>query len=365
MKLPLTLSLYIGRSFLFWICVTIAAIIIIIGLLDLMELFRRTASKNVPVLTVLQMMLLKLPNMMEKVLPYCVLIGGILAHNSLARSNETTVVKSSGVSVWQFLMPAFIVTIAIGVLFVGFVNPISSIFISKYDKLESRYIGGRSAQFAVSASGVWFRELEENRADVSEYIITIRAVENDKDLKDLSIFVFDERQNFKSRIDAKTANFNDGILNLRNAILFQVGQTPEKFGEYNLNTSLNLQDIKDSLSPAETLSFWELPGFIDTLEKAGFSALKHKLHLHALLCLPLTLCAMIIIGGAFAAKFSARKSYAKLIVAAILAGFMFNFLSNVVFALGLSGALPLVLAAWAPGFIALMLGTAFLVHFEF
>jgi lipopolysaccharide export system permease protein len=39
-------------------------------------------------------------------------------------------------------------------------------------------------------------------------------------------------------------------------------------------------------------------------------------------------------------------------------------LSNLVFAIGLAGTLPVIIAAWTPALIILMLGVASLLHLE-
>jgi lipopolysaccharide export system permease protein len=47
-----------------------------------------------------------------------------------------------------------------------------------------------------------------------------------------------------------------------------------------------------------------------------------------------------------------------------LTAFLLYFLSSFVFALGLSGRIPVILAGWAPAGITSMLGIAMLLHLE-
>ena len=47
-----------------------------------------------------------------------------------------------------------------------------------------------------------------------------------------------------------------------------------------------------------------------------------------------------------------------------VAGFAFYILSDVIFAVGLSGRLPVALAAWAPAGITILLGLTTLLHLE-
>ena len=48
----------------------------------------------------------------------------------------------------------------------------------------------------------------------------------------------------------------------------------------------------------------------------------------------------------------------------VLAGFLLYFLTDLVLALGASGAIPVVLAAWTPAGVSSLLGLAMLFHLE-
>jgi lipopolysaccharide export system permease protein len=53
-----------------------------------------------------------------------------------------------------------------------------------------------------------------------------------------------------------------------------------------------------------------------------------------------------------------------LILGGLFAGFLLYFLTDVVLALGVSGGLPVILAAWAPAGVFTLLGLAMLLHLE-
>lgn len=76
MRFSWTLSGYIGRQFATWVLGSFAAIMAIVFLLDFIELLRRGAGKeNAYFAVLLQMALLKLPNMAQQILPFAVQIG--------------------------------------------------------------------------------------------------------------------------------------------------------------------------------------------------------------------------------------------------------------------------------------------------
>jgi len=131
-----------------------------------------------------------------------------------------------------------------------------------------------------------------------------------------------------------------------------------------LATDLTREKILDSFAPPETISFWNLPGFIELLETAGFTAVPHKLQFHRLLAMPLLFAAMVLLAASFSLRPQRRGRVGLIILAGVLTGFLLYFISSFVSALGLSGKIPYLLAAWTPAGVSLMLAIATLLHLE-
>lgn len=371
-RLPMTLSRYIGRQFLFAVLATLALMVLLIGLIELLELVRRAAStpRGVPFGIVLQMVLLKLPSSVERIYPFTFMIGGMVALSRLARSSELVVTRAAGVSVWQFLMPGIIVAVALGMLFVMVINPIAALTISQFDRMEGKYIAGKSSLLSVLPSGLWLRQVGEEHISVrgtraDEYIIhATRINQSNLELENVTMFLFDGSHHFLGRIDAPAAQLATGYWQLPQARLSTPTAKPEQLPDYRVPTQLTLGQIQDSFAAPETFSFWQLPGFIDVLEKAGFSALQHKLHFHSLMALPVLLAGMVMISAVFSLQPPRRGRTGILIVMGVVSGFVIYFVTNIIYAFGASGGLPIALAAWAPSLIVLMIASALLLHME-
>ena len=178
------------------------------------------------------------------------------------------------------------------------------------------------------------------------------------------IFRFAERDRFLGRIDAARAVLRTGVWEVFQAWESNPG-TGARFAErLEIPTELTREKILDSFAPPETISFWNLPGFIELLENAGFSATRHKLQLHRLLATPFLLAAMTLLAVSFSLRPQRRGRVGLVIFGGVITGFLLYFLSNFVFALGLSGKIPVILSAWTPAGITLMLGIATLLHLE-
>jgi lipopolysaccharide export system permease protein len=372
MRLPVTLSRYLGRQFLLAILLTLALMVVLLGMIELLELVRRVASapNPVPLGIVLELMLLKLPTDAEKIYPFAFMIGGMIALARLTRSSELVVARAAGVSVWQFLMPGILVALALGVLFVTVVNPIAAGTIARYDRLEGKYISGTSSLMSVLPSGLWLRQAGEKGISfdgvaADEYIIHATRIDQTSFvLESVTIFLFDNSHHFLGRIDAPSAQLADNQWRISNAVLASPTTRPKTIVNYTMPTHLTISQIQDSFSAPETFSFWQLPGFIAVLEKAGFSALQHKLHFHSLTALPLLLAGMTMLAAVFSLRSPRRGRTGILIVVGVVAGFLIYFMTNIIYAFGASGSLPIVLAAWAPTLIVVMISGAALLHLE-
>lgn len=362
MRLSSTLSIYIARTFFVSIAIVLGVLISLITVIDMVELLRRASGHDSASLgLVIQMTLLRVPFMTQKVIPFAVLFGGMFALMRLTRSHELVVARAAGVSVWQFLLPGLMLALAIGGFVVTTFNPFASATTWRYEELEAKYLRGRSSLLAVSSTGLWLRE---GRPDGQSVVHALRVSPRNMELYDVTIFVYKGKDRFSYRLDADTATLRDGYWELKNALVSVPDQPSIFAADYRVDTELTRNQIQESFASPETLSFWQLPRFIATLEKAGFSALRHRLHWNAVLATPLLLFAMVLIAATFSLRLTRRGGTGLLVVGGLLAGFLLYFLTDLVRALGLSGSIPVVLAAWAPAGVSTMLGLAMLFHLE-
>jgi lipopolysaccharide export system permease protein len=363
MTLAKTFSAYIGRHFLIWCGVVFGAMLAITFMLDYLELIRRGGSKaEAGLLVLFEMAGLKLPHMAQEVMPFAILFGTMMAFWRLTRSNELIVARASGVSVWQFLMPAILSALVIGVVAVAVFNPIASAMQATYEGLESRILRGNANQFAISRTGFWLREIDAGGNHVMVH--AERTGQGEVTLETATFFFFRGSDQFAARADAKEARLGDGSWEITDGWYWDHKDGSRPFERMSIPTALTARDIRDSLASPETMSFWKLPGYIRLLEDSGFSAQRHRLYFNGLLARPFLLCALVMIAATFSLRMQRRGGTTLMIAAGVATGFLLYFLSDVIFALGLSAKIPVALAAWTPAGLCLLIGTALLLHLE-
>jgi lipopolysaccharide export system permease protein len=362
MRLSPILSIYLGRQVLVWVMVVFLGLAGLVLIFDMIELIRRTAGRPDATFGIaLQMALLKLSDTSQKCVPFAVLFGALLSFWRLNRSHEFVVARAAGVSAWQFLLPALAIAALIGAGKIMLVNPLASALLLRFDQMEAKYIEGKPSLLAVSTTGLWLRQSDAR----GQYIVhAARVSPTDMEFSEVTVYLYEGLDKFSGRIDAPKAWLTEGAWLIRNARIMLPDGNMRDVAEYRLKTDLTPETIYDSFAAPETMSFWSLPGFIHELEEAGFSGLRHRLYWYAQLADPLLLCAMVLIAATFSLRPARRRGAGIVFAAGIGAGFLLYFLTDVVFALGLTARIPVLLAAWSPAGVAMLLGLSMLFHLE-
>ncbi len=358
-----TLSAYIARHFFLWFCGVYGAMTVVTFLADYIELIRRGGAKVQATLGLLfEMAALQSPQTAQEVLPFAVLFGTMLAFWRLTRHNELVIVRTAGISVWQFLMPAVLVALLIGIVAVTIFNPIASVAAAAYEKLDARILGGGSDHTLLSNAGFWLRQ--SDGAGNQIIIHGGKFASPDLVLDNVSIFFFDDRTKFTSRIDARTARLETGNWLIEDGVRWRPDKPLESLARWRLPTRLTPRKIEQSFASPETMSFWDLPGFIELLKRSGFPAQRHRLQYDVLLARPFLICSMVLVAAIFSLRMQRRGGTTIMIVGGVASGFVLFVVSNIVFALGISATVPVALAAWTPTAVSLIFGASILLHLE-
>lgn len=364
MRTSTILSFYVGRQFLANFLFIFFVFLGLMFLFDVVELLRKASAKpHVTFGLVSEMALLRIPHLGQKLFPFAVLFGGMLTFWRLTRSNELVVTRAAGVSAWQFLFPVLLSGALLGATQVGALNPLASLMLSRYERLEAKHFKGQTSALAISPTGLWLRQAGTQGPAVI-HADGVSHQGRDVELRGISIFAYQGNNRFNERIEAQTGRLEDGFWHLKEVWHYTAEGHPRFLGDHWFETDLTIGKIQDSFAPPETMSFWELPKFIGTLEAAGFTALRHRLHWHIQLATPLLLCAMVLIAATFSLRHHRRGGTVYIIGGGVLTAFLLHFFSDIVFALGLSDSIPVTLAAWTPSGVSTLLGLAMLLHLE-
>ncbi len=346
-QLPNTLSVYLGKQFLKNTAIIFGVLMTIVFLADFIEALRRGGDRDDMTIGIL--------------LPFIALFGAMLTFFRLAKTSELAVIRATGVSIWQFLFPALSIAFAFGILVLTVINPIAAAMQAENDRMEAKYFERQSNLLTLSTNDLWLRQVDEDGLSV----IHARGVVNQGiDLTDVIIFQYDRGDIFTGRLDADKARLRPGYWDLENVVITGPNRPAERRERLEVPTSLTLLQIQESFASPATLSFWDLPSFIATLEKAGFSGDRHRLYFYSLIAGPILLLAMVLVAATFSLRSLRQGRTVMMVLGGIVTGFVFYFMTDIIYALGLAGNLPVLLAAFIPAAAITLFGLAMMFHLE-
>lgn len=357
-----TLLKYLGRqftvSFLLWITVLLT----MIYLVDSLELIRRASNRpDVSFSQIAAMSFFQLPEVGQRLFQFAILFSSLFTFWRLTRTSELVVLRAVGVSAWQFLLPVVIAAAAIGVVKVTVVNHFGSFLSARYEEMDNTLLRGKTNAIDVLAGGLWLRQGSGDNYT----IIHARNVDTASwRLRDVSIFFMANSDELTGRLDASDAALVDANWEVHNGWLNKPDQ-PKAFVEtLSIPTDITPDKIEDSVRTPNSLSFWDIPHYIQTMEATGFSSVRLRLQYLALLADPFLFAGLVLIAAAAALRQTRRGGTILVISIGVVAAFGLFFLDDVVHALGVNETIPLALAAWTPAGLSLLGGVAALLYLE-
>jgi len=354
-----TLGRYFARRFLVAAVGVFVSIFVLLVLVDYIEMVRRTSSlPSASALTVAQTSLFRVPQLLEKLTPFCVLIGAMTCYLALSRSLELVVARAAGVSAWQFISPALASALVLGVLATTVYNPVSADLRERSKRMEAELFGADPGGGLQEATGFW---INQSNSDGHAIINAARSEQQGLRLTGLTVFRFDLNHKFLERIEAREATLEKGAWVFKEVRKYSLSAPPVLEDSLRIATSLTPAQVRNSFSTPETVSFWQLPSYIRSSENTGFASAGYRLQYQKLVAQPFLLVAMVMLAAAVSLRFFRFGGVQKMVLSGVGSGFLLYVLAKVTEDLSKAELMHPIAAAWLPvcvggltGFLALL-----------
>ncbi len=362
----MTLHLYFARRFAWGLAWVFTGFALLSAMFQMVEILRRFRSDNVGFLEILWLTALKVPAGLYQILPLIVILATLSTFLGLARNSELVIARAAGRSALRTLASPIVVALALGLFSVAVFNPIAAGTTKQFEHLASRHTDTRASVLSISPEGLWLRQ---GSPDGQTVIKAQRANRDGTELFSVTFFGFRPDGAPEYRIEGASARLEDGAWVVRSAKRWTLSDpnpelTATSAAQMRLPSDLTLEQIRSGFAAPSSIPIWRLPGFIDQLEKAGFSARRHRVWLQTELAQPFLLVTMVMIGAAFTMGHTRFGHTGLMVVVALLLGFGLYFVRNFAQVLGENGQLPVLLAAWVPPAAGILLAMGFLLHLE-
>jgi len=354
-----TLGRYFAGRFLVATLSVFAGIFLLVVFVDYIELMRRTANNtSASALFVAQTSLFRVPQLLERLMPFCILVGAMTCYLDLSRRLELVVARAAGISAWQFMAPALLSALLLGTAVTTVYNPVSADMQERAKRMEATLFTDRGPR---EGSNFWVNQIStEGQAVIS----AVQSQDQGIRLIGFTAFRFTPSGEFRDRIEAREASLESGRWRLSGARRYSLDTPPEEHPTFLLPTNLTPAQVRNSFSTPETVSFWQLPQYIRSSQASGQATAGYQLQYQKLLSQPFLLAAMVMLAGAVSLRFFRFGGVQKMVLSGVGAGFLLYVLSKVTEDLSKADLMHPVVAAWLPVTVGGLTGFLALLHQE-
>ena len=352
-----TVTLHLAGEFLWAFALTLGAFIVIYLIADFFDRFDGFLRHDAPGGAILRYFLFKIPMVITQATPLAVLTGGIVGLGLLARHHEFVALRACGVSIWQIAMPLLGLGALISLGALTWNETIVPYSAHRWHTIETIEIKKRALPTAFTGRDIWYH----GRAGFYN-IERVNAKRNT--LYGLRIYHLGADFRPQRVLEIDTAIWGE------KGWQFFGGRT-RHFGPNGVEESPGLpegftlpetlEDFRVASVEPEELSYAMLRRQIRDLRRKGVDISESWVDLHLKLSLPAASLVMMLIAVPLAASGTRLTSVAASAGVGVVLGFGYFMLMAFSRALGQSGALSPMVAAWLANALFTLVGGYYLL----
>lgn len=354
--MTLTMTRYIVRLTGGRILASLAVLVGILQVLDLLDVTTDILERKLGATGVAYYALLRLPRLIEQAAPLSVLAGGLFAFTQLARDSAVTAMRATGMSAYRLLLMAMPAATAVMVL--QFVVALT--------------IAPHTDRTLAS----WWREttpaakVEPGKAGTfrigTDVVVATPGDDAGRRLTDVTIYHRNAAGRLTQRTTSPLAVLTNGrwvLQTPRTETLAPQGVRESYADSMTWTDHLKPQDVRAVFHADQVVSAGSAKRALDGGASDRPQAF-YATELQRIWAAPLAALVMLLLAAPTALAHFRGGQGGRLLVGCLGAGLMFMVVDGVFTAIGQSGAAPPFLAAWAAPVIFAALGLAALVYLE-
>jgi lipopolysaccharide export system permease protein len=340
------LDIYLAAKFVRMIIMAVTSFTVVFITVNAFDHFSRWLDKNVTVMTFLRYYYYSLPYIIVLVTPIAVLICSLFLVNSMARNNELTAMRASGVSIPRIFMPLVAVgfIISVGTLAVGdFVMADANYMQAQVKRVE---IDGRDPIDYQMRNDFAYKTLDDAIIEIGLFDGRFEVISRG------TVEWFDQEMRVRRRIDAQRIAYLDSMWIAVSAEERRFSPTGEM--SFVFHDSLPMPEIRDTpldfgsrKKSAAEMNIFQLREHIERVEQAGGDSSVDRVEFWLTIFFPFSTLIMVLVGAPLATG-NPRSGRSTSLAIAVLLGFIFFSLARFGQTLGHKGALSPILAASLP-----------------
>jgi LPS export ABC transporter permease LptG len=352
---PLIIDRYLIKTFLMMFILVFAIVYAVFSLVSFIDINNDIQKNNVDQAILFDYFQFVAPETIRWVIPISALMGTMICFALLSKNAEVIAFKSSGVSIYRLSTPVVVMALLISVFAFfnnDFLIPATAPRLAEIKGI----IRNRPIQTTRDPRNRWVLGEQKNR------IYHFQLYDEDRRLiEELHVFDIDpESYELRRHIYVRQAAWNGAAWESANGWLTSFSGTTRTPEEITSTRALPIPETPvyfgQEIKPSDQMNYAELADYIDTLEDYGFSTTRENFDLNWKLSFPFLPLVMSLLGLPFAFSTARRGGPLTGIFISIGLVIVYWGMMSLFRALGQTGLLPALLAAWAPNIAFLGVG---------
>jgi LPS export ABC transporter permease LptF/LPS export ABC transporter permease LptG len=356
---PLLIDIYVLRTFFYYFVLLLGGFLVIFDAFTLFDLLGDIARNHAPILVVVNYFRFLVPLMVYQLAPLAALVGTLVTLGMLAKNNEVTAFKASGVSLYRLCLPLVLAGVVLSAGMFLLDDTYLPYANQRQDALRNQ-IKGKPAQTYFHPAHEWI--FGENTK-----VFNYAVFDADHDLfGGLSVFELDpDTFQLRRRIFASRARWEPAL----NAWVLEAGWIRDFEGgrvkSYVPFKATSLPELveppsyfKREVRQSYQMNWRQLSEYIRGLQQAGFDTSRLTVQWHKKFAFPVIAAIVIFLSAPFAFLVGTRGAVGGIALAVGITIFYWA-IAALFEAMGAAGQLPPLLAGWSPDAIFFFLAVYF------
>jgi lipopolysaccharide export system permease protein len=341
---------YVLRQFILTAIFALVAFIVIFVVVDMMENLDDFLDKNANVVIIAKYYFYFMPEIIKLMVPVAMLMSALFTTGRLSTFNELTALKTTGMSLYRFMIPLLLFALfisAVSVYFNGWVVP----YANKQKFTIGRVYFKKNIEY-ISKNNIFIQDTETR-------ILSIGTFDDENNIvTNVSIQDFDKSDPTKliARFDANQMRWNpmENTWTLERGVkrsIRDTGEIVERFEVHSMGQlNFNPADIKKKQLKPDEMDFNDLQQFIENQRRAGHDVSQWLVDLYSKVSFPFANFIVVLFGVPFS---SVKRRSGLGVEFGIAVGICFFYMIflKVSQAFGYNGDLDPLLTAWLANII--------------
>ncbi|MFZ2620524.1 MAG: LptF/LptG family permease, partial [Alphaproteobacteria bacterium] len=157
-----TLTAYLAGRFALYLLATLTALAALTYLIDAVDLLAKAGGQGVGTATVLRMSAMKLPDLMQQLLPFAVLIATLVTLAQLNRTHELVALRAAGLPARRIMVGPLLVVLLTGAAALTILNPLAATMLKRYDIWHGQTFPGSAKGLITKGGSIWLKQTDES-----------------------------------------------------------------------------------------------------------------------------------------------------------------------------------------------------------